>query len=91
MNLHQAFELALGHHQSGRLAEAEAIYRRVLAAEPRQADALHMPGVLAHQVGRKHHFSEVHVGEFTVRKEGAQDVAGWLVVLGKAFGKSPQR
>ena len=30
---------ALRHHQAGRLAEAEGLYRRVLAADPLQADA----------------------------------------------------
>ncbi len=40
------------HHQAGRLAEAEACYRRVLAAQPGNADALHLLGVIAHQAGR---------------------------------------
>jgi len=48
----QAFDLALQHHQAGRLAEAEALYRQILAAEPRHAGALHLLGVIAHQVGR---------------------------------------
>ena len=52
MTIQQALELAIQHHQSGRLAEAEAIYRQILAAEPRHADALHLLGVIAHQVGR---------------------------------------
>ena len=52
MTIQQAFELALQHHQSGRLAEAEGIYRQILAAEPRHADALHSLGVIALQVGR---------------------------------------
>ena len=52
MTIQQAFELAVQHHQSGRLAEAEAIYRQILAAEPRYADALHLLGVIAHQMGR---------------------------------------
>ena len=42
----------LEHHQAGRLSEAEAHYRRVLAAETRNAEALHLLGVLAHQAGR---------------------------------------
>ncbi|MGP8265711.1 MAG: tetratricopeptide repeat protein [Beijerinckiaceae bacterium] len=40
------------HHQAGRLSEAEACYRRVLAAQPDHPDALHLLGVIAHQVGR---------------------------------------
>jgi predicted O-linked N-acetylglucosamine transferase (SPINDLY family) len=43
---------AIRHHQAGRLAEAEALYRQVLALQPGQADALHYLGVIAHQVGR---------------------------------------
>ncbi|MEI6558309.1 MAG: tetratricopeptide repeat protein [Rhodospirillaceae bacterium] len=44
--------LGLHYHRAGRLAEAEEIYREVLAAEPDNADALHLFGVLAHQVGQ---------------------------------------
>ena len=39
-------------HQSGRLAEAETLYRQVLAADPRHADCLHLLGVTATQQGR---------------------------------------
>jgi Flp pilus assembly protein TadD len=38
-------------HAAGRLAEAEQVYRQVLAADPRHADANHMLGVLALQSG----------------------------------------
>ena len=48
----EAFALALQHHQAGRLAEAGAIYRQILATHSRHADALHLLGVIAHQVGR---------------------------------------
>ena len=46
--LDQAIQL----HQSGRLSEAEALYRRVLAAQPRNIDALHMLAILCAQTGR---------------------------------------
>jgi protein O-GlcNAc transferase len=46
--LHQA----VAHHQAGRLAQAEPLYREILAADPRQPDALHLLGVIAYQVGR---------------------------------------
>jgi Flp pilus assembly protein TadD len=46
------FEAAVEHHQAGRLAEAEPLYRKVLALEPNHADALHLLGVLAAQIGR---------------------------------------
>ena len=47
-----ALSTAIGHHQAGRVAEAEAIYRQVMAAEPDHPDALHLLGMLAHQAGR---------------------------------------
>ncbi len=39
-------------HMAGRLAEAETIYRQVIAAAPRHAEALHALGALALQSGR---------------------------------------
>jgi tetratricopeptide (TPR) repeat protein len=38
-------------HAAGRLAEAEQIYRRIIAAAPNHADAIHMLGMLALQAG----------------------------------------
>jgi len=48
----ESFELALEHHNAGRLPEAEAIYRKILAEDPRCADAWQYLGVLASQVGK---------------------------------------
>lgn len=42
---------ALGLHQGGRLAEAEALYRRVLAQAPKHGEALHYLGLLKAQMG----------------------------------------
>ncbi|MDH4027508.1 MAG: tetratricopeptide repeat protein [Nitrospirota bacterium] len=45
------FKRALSLHQSGRLAEAEDLYRQILQFEPGHADALHLLGVTAYQRG----------------------------------------
>jgi predicted O-linked N-acetylglucosamine transferase (SPINDLY family) len=48
----ETLAIAIQHHQAGRLQAAEQIYRQILAVEPNQADAIHLLGVLAHQVGQ---------------------------------------
>jgi tetratricopeptide (TPR) repeat protein len=49
-----AASLAAGlrHHLAGRLPEAESCYREILQSDPRHADALHLLGILAQQVGQ---------------------------------------
>ncbi len=46
-------------HRSGRVAEAEKIYRQVLAENPGQPDALHLLGILTHQEGRRDEAAEL--------------------------------
>jgi tetratricopeptide (TPR) repeat protein len=43
--------LAVQHHLAGRLEQAAAAYRVILARDPQHADALHLLGVAAHQQG----------------------------------------
>jgi tetratricopeptide (TPR) repeat protein/2-polyprenyl-3-methyl-5-hydroxy-6-metoxy-1,4-benzoquinol methylase len=46
------FDLAVAHHRSGQLAEAESLYRDSLSLDPNHADSLNCLGILAHQCGR---------------------------------------
>jgi protein O-GlcNAc transferase len=46
------FTIALQQHQAGRLAEAEALYRKILEFDPKHVDCLHLLGMLMHQLGR---------------------------------------
>jgi protein O-GlcNAc transferase len=52
MTIPETLHIGFQHHQAGRLAEAEALYRQVLAVRPDHAGALHLLGLIAHQVGR---------------------------------------
>ena len=47
----QILQRALADHHAGRAGDAEAGYRRVLAEQPDNPDALHLLGVLATQHG----------------------------------------
>jgi predicted O-linked N-acetylglucosamine transferase (SPINDLY family) len=48
----EMLDRALQHHRAGRVQEAEALYRQILQAQPRHPNALHLLGLIAHQVGQ---------------------------------------
>jgi predicted O-linked N-acetylglucosamine transferase (SPINDLY family) len=48
----ETLAIGLQHQQAGRLQQAEAIYRQILQTQPNHPDALHLLGVIAHQVGQ---------------------------------------
>jgi predicted TPR repeat methyltransferase len=48
-DIQHRLDVALKHHRSGRLQKAKALYRKILKVDPRNADALHMLGLLLHQ------------------------------------------
>jgi protein O-GlcNAc transferase len=52
MSIREQLDSAMAHHRAGRLAEAEKLYRAVLALDTNQADALNMLGALAGEAGR---------------------------------------
>jgi tetratricopeptide (TPR) repeat protein len=72
--------VALAAHQGGRLDEAEALYRRLLLAQPEEPDALHFLGVIAHQRGNPAEAIEL-ISRAIARESG---VAGYHSNLGEA-------
>ena len=52
LTVQDAIDLAVQRHTAGRLSEAEYIYNQILEADPNQPVALHLLGVVAHQVGK---------------------------------------
>jgi len=52
MSIKELYGQASAAHRAGRLAQAEDLYRRILAADPASFAAQHMLGVLAAQTGR---------------------------------------
>jgi len=41
-----------GHHQAGRIPQADKLYRQILAQQPKHAGALQYLGMIAHQLDR---------------------------------------
>lgn len=50
--IHDTLTLALSRHMAGQFAEAEALYARILDADPDHPGALHLSGMLLGQAGR---------------------------------------
>jgi tetratricopeptide (TPR) repeat protein/SAM-dependent methyltransferase len=82
----QLLAAALGHHRAGRLPEAEAHYRRILAIVPDHSVALHYLGVLAHQVGRNDAAIEL-IGQAIQRDGSVPDFHYNLGIVLEAAGR----
>ena len=54
-------DFAVQHHNAGQLSEAKSIYQKILLTSPHQPTAMHLLGVIAHQVGN----NDVAVGFIT--------------------------
>jgi len=63
---------AMGHHQKGELPQAEKYYKRALKSAPDNADALHLSGLVAHQLGR--HPRAIKLINKAIRKDKNQTV-----------------
>lgn len=50
--LRKTLQIGFRAHLAGKLRDAEAIYRRVIEANPNHADANHLLGMIAYQLGR---------------------------------------
>ena len=67
----EALAIAVQHHQAGRLQVAEQIYRQILSVDPNHADALHLVGVIASQVGQ-YEIAVEYIGR-AIRLQGNAD------------------
>ena len=52
ISVSEALSQGVNHHMAGRHRKADAIYRQVIKAQPDNADAIHLLGVLARQMGQ---------------------------------------
>lgn len=83
-SLQRLLQAAIDHHMAGRLARAEGTYRKILELDHNQADALHLLGVLAAQVGK--HEQAVALIEHAVKLKPSNPL--YWCNFGKAFRDS---
>ncbi|MBK1837069.1 tetratricopeptide repeat protein [Azospirillum sp. YIM B02556] len=76
-------------HQSGHLADAEALYRQALAAQPRHPDALHLLGMVACQTGRFADAADL-IAQAVAAKRDVPDYHANLAYALQALGRSAE-
>jgi len=80
---------AVEYHRAGQLQEAEAIYRKILESQPNHADALHLLGGIAHQIGK--HDAAVNLIRQAIRNAPDNPLYySNLAAVFKAQGKSEE-
>jgi predicted O-linked N-acetylglucosamine transferase (SPINDLY family) len=80
-------EGATRHHRAGRLGEAEALYRQVLARQPDHPDAMHLLGMLVLRTGRHNEAIELIRRAITLRPDAPEfhsNLASILLQAGRA-------
>lgn len=86
VQLQQALQAALAHHQAGRFSEAETIYRQAVALAPASVDAQHLLGVLLHQTGR-HAQAVEHISQALVLQPDFPEARSNLGEAYRAMGR----
>src|SRR5687768_3497497 len=83
------YELAFRRHQAGELPEAEALYRSILDADPRQLDCLHFLGMIALQSGRAEQAVEL-IGQAIAANDSVAAWHGSIAEAHRTLGR-PER
>ncbi len=87
--IEQALTVAMHHLQAGDLAQAENLYRRILQVDPVQAEALHLLGAIAQQLG-KHQVAVDLMGKAVKLKPDYAEAHNNLGIALKALGKDQE-
>src|SRR5262249_28767766 len=81
--LSELTEQAMRLHEEGRLAQAEALYRQILTAEPHHFDAQHLLGMLCLQQGRTEEALVLVIAALQARPNDPHALSTYGVVLHK--------
>jgi len=80
-------DIALEHHQAGRLAEAEILYKKILDIDPGHPGALYLLGGIAHQDGR-HEFAFELVAKVIADEPNDADAQHLLGLIARRLGRT---
>jgi len=72
LGIPQALQLAGQHQAAGRLRPAETLLRRILAVQPKNAAALHLLGIVAHQAGKTEQGIQLILQALAIQPDQAQ-------------------
>ncbi|MDP2029750.1 MAG: tetratricopeptide repeat protein [Thiobacillus sp.] len=86
MEISNAMQLATGHHQAGRLVEAESVCQQILQKSANHPDALYLLGLIAYQIGM-HDVATAFFGQVIEIKPHDADVHNNLGVVLMAQGQ----
>ena len=89
LNISELLKTGIDRHQAGQTASAERIYRRILEADPRQPDALHLLGMIAYQAGDNGAAIELIERAIAVRP-GVHQYHGSLGIALRAAGRTKE-
>lgn len=82
-------DTARAHHSAGRLDEADAGYRRVLATAPGDASVLHLLGMVCHQRGDSQQASTL-IAQACQREPGNAEFARNFALVLAVLGRTPE-
>jgi len=85
LTVDQAMQIAVQHHQAGRLGDAEQLYRQILAQLPGHAGAIYQLGLVALQSGRSDIAVDL-IGRAVALRPDDADAHGNLGLALKAIG-----
>jgi len=80
------FGAAVRQHQTGRLQDAERLYRKILSVDPAHVGSLHLLGVLAHQTGL-HQEAEKLIGRAIALNGAIPEVHYHMGMVQNALGR----
>jgi predicted O-linked N-acetylglucosamine transferase (SPINDLY family) len=81
MNSQAILDQAIAFHQNGKLADAERLYLQLMAAEPREATARHLLGVVRAQQGRNREALELIGAALAIAPEAPEILSNYANVL----------